>query len=507
MTIGHRVPVYPFEGAEWPSGAVGRRARESRRVTGQEAAAVWQDVGGALLSLLAQMGAGVARATELGREEARRRRSAEGLRRRAEREARRWALLGRTARRLLECCQDYELTLRTVVQAPVPELADFCLLNLKESGGGTSLLFHPDPDPDRLAHLVRLYRRFGPENGAGCGIQKVLGTGVPEFYGTVSARLLDAHLQDGELAASVRAAGIRGAIVAPLVAHGEVLGVMTLLLMRPRQRYTRADLRAAEELGRIAGLALHNARSLGRLRQSLEDQDEFLGLLSHELRGPITTIYGGARSLRLRGDVLDREMQRGLLGSIEEGAERLYRTVEDLLTIARVELGQEPPREPVPVGEVARRVAAAFQHRRPHRRIEVRTAGAGLVLASATCLEHVLRNLIANADKYSPPQAPIEVAVEERCGQVQVKVLDRGPGVPPEEAPRLFQRFYRARNATVARGLGLGLTVCKRLVEAQGGCIWARSREGGGLEVAFSLPLYEGGDGCGVRAPGAGGGR
>jgi two-component system sensor histidine kinase KdpD len=106
--------------------------------------------------------------------------------------------------------------------------------------------------------------------------------------------------------------------------------------------------------------------------------------------------------------------------------------------------------------------------------------------------EQVLRNLLTNADKYSPADSPVEIAVHARGDEVDISVLDRGPGIAPEETEIIFQRFYRSdRTATQAAGIGLGLTVCKRLTEAQAGRIWARLRDGGGLEVGVTLPVYK----------------
>jgi two-component system sensor histidine kinase KdpD len=111
-------------------------------------------------------------------------------------------------------------------------------------------------------------------------------------------------------------------------------------------------------------------------------------------------------------------------------------------------------------------------------------------LAEPTYIRQVLHNLITNADKYSPSGLPIDVEAHADDDDVRVCVLDRGPGVPPDEIDQIFGSFYRSeRTARTATGKGLGLTVCKRLVEAMGGVVWARPRDGGGLEVGFSLPL------------------
>lgn len=112
--------------------------------------------------------------------------------------------------------------------------------------------------------------------------------------------------------------------------------------------------------------------------------------------------------------------------------------------------------------------------------------------ANETYLEQVIANLLENADKYSPPEQVVDLTVERQGDRVVFRVLDRGPGVAPEELSLIFDSFYRSERTSQLPGKGLGLAICKRLVEVQGGNIWARSRLGGGLEVGFSLPLEEG---------------
>jgi PAS domain S-box-containing protein len=230
------------------------------------------------------------------------------------------------------------------------------------------------------------------------------------------------------------------------------------------------------------------------LRRASEAKDEFLGLMSHELRTPLSTIFGGARLLRTRQANLDEPTRDELLSDIEEESERLHRIVEDLLALARVQLGQQAAVEPVLAERLTQRVVEATKRRHPTREIELTSSeDIEVVAADPTYVEQVVRNLLANALKYSPPEEPIEVRVEKNgSGEVKVRVLDRGPGIPADETEQIFDRFYRANaTAKTARGLGMGLTVSKRLVEALSGRIWAEPRDGGGLEVGFTLPVYQ----------------
>jgi K+-sensing histidine kinase KdpD len=145
----------------------------------------------------------------------------------------------------------------------------------------------------------------------------------------------------------------------------------------------------------------------------------------------------------------------------------------------------------VPLLAVVDQVVKQFSGRHTTRPVEVHISGEPpSANAETTYVQQVLVNLISNADKYSDAGLPIDIELSSEDGGAVVRVLDRGPGVGPEELNQIFDRFYRSqRTAGQATGKGLGLTVCKRLIEAMAGRIWAKPREGGGLEVGFSLPL------------------
>jgi K+-sensing histidine kinase KdpD len=221
-------------------------------------------------------------------------------------------------------------------------------------------------------------------------------------------------------------------------------------------------------------------------------REAFVGVISHELRTPITTIYGLARILRQRGDSLAPETRNEAIADIEAESDRLYRLVEDLLVLSRAESGRvaiEP--EPINLVRLIGRIVEAEGQRLPDRRFLLSAAPElPLIEAEVTYLEQVIRNLLTNAAKYSDPPAEIEIEVGVDRDEVVVEVLDRGIGVDEETADHAFELFYRTKAASrVASGAGIGLFVCRELVSAMGGRTWMRARTGGGTEVGFSLPI------------------
>lgn len=230
--------------------------------------------------------------------------------------------------------------------------------------------------------------------------------------------------------------------------------------------------------------------TMEELRRASDAKDEFLGLVSHELKTPITTILGNAEVLQRRADELDDESRTGAYADIHDEADRLHRIIDNLLVLARLEQGGQLEREPLLVRRLVERIVHEHQRRHPYRPINVRAeVGPTPIVAEPSYIEQVLRNLLSNAEKYSAPTMAIDVVIARTGDELELAVLDRGSGFPEDEADRLFTPFYRSPTAAMrADGVGIGLAVCKRLIEALGGRVWARRRDGGGADIGFALP-------------------
>ena len=240
-----------------------------------------------------------------------------------------------------------------------------------------------------------------------------------------------------------------------------------------------------------AGSTILVVRDVTGPRAAQAAREAFIGLLSHELRTPITTIYGGTRLLERK---LPDERRMEVVRDVRAEAERLYRLVEDLLVMTRVERGGvEIGDEPILLQRILDSVVRTEESRWPglqvHRSISDQLPA---VRGDLTYVEQVMRNLLGNAAKYGGVGHPVELVAEDLGAEVGIRVLDRGPGIGADEAEHLFDLFYRgATTAATASGAGIGLFVCRALVTAMGGRIWAAPRKGGGSEFGFSLPVLE----------------
>jgi len=234
-------------------------------------------------------------------------------------------------------------------------------------------------------------------------------------------------------------------------------------------------------------------RDVSARRAREQARDAFIGMLSHELRTPVTTIYAGAKVLaRRRG--LSHETRSEIFEDIHGEAERLHRLVEDVVALTRLgegalEIGSEPVLlqrflPPVVRSEEGRWPSATFELALPQ--------DLPAIAGDATYVEQVVRNLLANAVKYSGPGSHVTIEARVERDEVAVRVLDHGPGFPEADARRLFDLYFRASStAQKVSGSGIGLFVCSRLIEAMGGRMWAANRPTGGAEFGFALSVAD----------------
>lgn len=280
----------------------------------------------------------------------------------------------------------------------------------------------------------------------------------------------------------------------PLLASGGAVGVLGLTPDEPSRFAQLEQRRRVDAFAAQMALAVERARlaeETSKARREIEAEQlrsTLLSSVSHDLRTPLAVITGSTSTLLHGGPSVPEATRHELLGTVLEEAEHLNRLIRNLLDMTRLESGAvKIIKEWLPLEEL---VGAALN------RLDTRLAGREvhvdlprdlpLVPCDAVLIEQALINLLENAAKYST--GSIDIGAVVRGGEVVVEVADRGPGIPPGEEARVFEKFHRAAREGNPDGVGLGLTICRAIVAAHGGRIWVQNRPGGGASFQFALP-------------------
>jgi signal transduction histidine kinase/DNA-binding response OmpR family regulator len=393
------------------------------------------------------------------------------------------------ASRVLTASFDYQTTLGTLARLCVATLADFCIVDVLEGDGGLTRVGCAHVDPDQEHHLQQLGRfssAVNPEHPVLREMREGRSVLIPEL----APPMLDQIMAEGEHRELMTTLAPRSVMCVPLAASGRTLGVMVLCSTSASRIYSIDDLELAEELARRASLAIENARLFHEARQATQARDEMLAIVAHDLRNPLNTISMGAQLLE---EVVDnsRTLEHRQIQVIQRSVRRMTELIQDLLDIKRIESGRLPvePRQE----DLGALVREALEILRPQANARELVLSAELpphlppVLADPARVQQLISNLVGNAIKFTQHGGIITVRAELEGNEVLVAVTDTGAGIPAEHLPHVFGHYWQA-NRGDRRGIGLGLAIAKGIVEAHGGRIWVRSREGEGSTFFFTLP-------------------
>lgn len=286
------------------------------------------------------------------------------------------------------------------------------------------------------------------------------------------------------------------ALFLPLVAPRGPLGVLAVRPEQPRQMLVPDQIHLLETFANLMANAIERAILAEQTQQAevmIESErmrNALLSAVSHDLRTPLAAIAGAVSSL-FEGKVdFDPQTRKQLIQSIYDEVMWMDRLVNNLLYMTRLEAGAiQIHKEPLPLEEVVGAALVRLEKKLVGRVVTTQVpTEAPLVPMDGVLIEEVLINLLENATKYTPPGSPIEVSAEFEEEQVTISVADHGPGIPPGEEQRIFDKFYRT-GPKRTRGVGLGLAICRGIVDAHAGRIWVENRPDGGARFRFILPI------------------
>jgi PAS domain S-box-containing protein len=399
------------------------------------------------------------------------------------------------ASRILATSLGYETTLQTVAKLAVPQIADWCAVDLLSDDGSLARLAVEHVDPAKVEWARELQRRNPPDPDSPSGAYGVLRSGKPIFYPQITDEMLVAAAPDSAALELARAIGFSSVITVPLVARGQTFGVLTLVAAESKKNYGAGDVALAEELARRAAVAIDNAKLYQQAQEAIKARDQFLSVASHELRSPLTALRTNAQLIQRRvsatGQVSEKDHQA--LKMLVSQTRRLNDMVSAMLDLSRIETGQlSLNKAAVDICALTQQVVGEMRMMLEGRQLDLTMPGRALIVdGDALRLQQVLLNLLHNADRYDPSGGEIKVVVQEIEGRACLSVIDRGIGIPGAAQARLFQHFYRAPNASTvhATGMGIGLYVVKEIVVLHGGEVSVDSQEGEGSTFTVCLPL------------------
>ena len=387
---------------------------------------------------------------------------------------------------------DYDETLTNIAQLAVRDLADFCVVDVVDEEGVTRRLRVLSRDPSK-AWVCDLFMQVPLEAGHTPLVRSVLANRQTALYPSVSAESFTSGRYSEETLGAIRAADPKSIIVAPLLAREKLLGAIALVSSSKSRLYGPPDVRLAEELARRAALSIENARLFSEAQRAARTREDVLAVVSHDLKNPLTNIALAVNLLR-GFKRIDADQVKEFVKKVQRSADQMEILIADLLDFARIQSGTFSVL--ISTNRLSHAVMPATDRMRALAEAKQQTLEVDLpsslpsVAIDAQRIGQVVSNLLSNAIKFTPQEGTIRISASRRGHQLVVSVADTGPGIPQAHLSKIFDRFWRAPGTTQT-GSGLGLSIAKGIVEAQGGAIWAESQLGKGSSFFFTVPLAE----------------
>jgi PAS domain S-box-containing protein len=387
---------------------------------------------------------------------------------------------------------DYCQTLERISKLIVRHIADMCIVDIFDEDSQFLRLSVAHADPTKAAACERLAKlSLHPRHTLAAS---ALVTRQPQLFDDISSAFIETHAQDDEHLQVLRELAPRSGLVVPLLSVDGALGALILASSRPHCFGDR-DVSLVTELASRAALAIQNARLYEAAKRATRARDDVLGIVAHDVRSPLHVILLTAQMLerRLPKTVDDRCQE--YVTTIMRSVDRAERLIRDLLDVSRMEAGALTlTRNVVATKSVVTEVVDSLRVLAAEESIEVRLESdeeLPELWADRDRLMQVLENLIGNAIKFTPRSGCITVTATQGPGEfAQFSITDTGIGIPEQHLPQVFERFWQAE-AGSRSGAGLGLPICKGIIDAHGGRIWVESTLGRGAKFSFTIPTVD----------------
>ncbi|WP_437808573.1 ATP-binding protein [Sorangium sp. So ce1078] len=389
---------------------------------------------------------------------------------------------------------DLQGTLDRLGRLTVPELADWCVIQTLPEFEAARRVTVTHASPEAVRRARALFREMDPPPGLTALMEQVLCSERPELVRDLSHPVLASLGEHAAFRRLVGELGITSAMVVPMVARGRTFGCITLATAESGRIYDEADLAVAHDLAQRAALAADNARLYEAAQRAIELRDNVLATVSHDLRNPLSAIITAAAVMTKRAAARGDKGDTKAILAIQRSAHRMDRLLHDLLDFASLRAGRLAlRRQPQDPREIGREAVETFESQAQEKGIQLGVASTEdvpIVVCDRDRVLQVLSNLLSNAIKVTGAQGSVTVRCEHREEHVVFSVADTGPGIPEDELPYLFERFWRGQRNGY-KGTGLGLAIARELVVAHGGTIHVESRVGVGTTFRFTIPVED----------------
>jgi PAS domain S-box-containing protein len=382
---------------------------------------------------------------------------------------------------------EYEDVVQAVLAYTVPQLATGCVLDL--AGDGETLRRQTHAAAPELARTLERLQAYAITTDSPSAAIDVMRRRAPAWVEPLDEDWIEAHEETQDAVTLWKDTGAESLWILPLTVGGRAFGALTLL--RTGNDTDTPETRAhATAFAERASLALENARLYQAARRATRARDEVLGVVSHDLRNPLSAIAMCAEALR--EGTPDAATHDELLGAIVEATEWAQRLIRDLLDVATLDAGALAlERTPVPLGVIVSRATSMLESDFAGRRVALTTQVANpdaIVHADADRIVQVITNLLGNAAKFTQTGGRVTVRARVEDAYAVVSVEDTGRGIPREEQARIFDRYWQARRGASRHGSGLGLAIARGIVEAHGGTLGVESEPGHGSTFTLRIP-------------------
>lgn len=411
------------------------------------------------------------------------------------------------ASKILGSSLEYEATLESLARLVVPDLADWCRIDMLQDDGSVRLLTVTHRDPEKVKWAQELARKYPTDMSAPSGMANVLRTGQAEMYPEITEEMLAGGIDDPEYLALLKTVQFKGVIIAPIASPNGVVGAITLVSAESRRRYTERDLALAVELGRRAGMAVENARihhfekiareAAVEARQSAEEanaaKSQFLAFMSHELRTPLNAIAGYVDLILagVHGPITPAQHQA--LDRVKRSQHALLGLINNVLNFARLDAGHVDLNiDDMPASEIMTLVEPLVVPQLEAKGLQYKFGcdDGARVRADAEKTQQILLNLVSNAIKFTESGGRVAIDCQQDTEYVLFSVSDTGRGIASEKQAAIFEPFVQLDRTlrSTHEGVGLGLAISRDLALQMNGKLEVESEVGKGSRFTLFLP-------------------